>query len=153
LALLEEINVRPVRLGVLRTYMVRHGIGPMPTHDPAWDGALPELHNGDQGWQGPVRRGPLDLPLLRYAVRVAGGIDGLAVNGMDRIGEEVKVCVDRTSLSGKPWEGTSRFESVKRHELGSFLEKELRKPVLIESWGPSASDRKWRSLPKKGIME
>ena len=38
--------------GVLRTYLTRHGAGPLPTHDVSLDGLLPEPHNSGEGWQG-----------------------------------------------------------------------------------------------------
>ena len=57
LALLAGADPRIHRLGVIRSYMVRHGIGPFPTWDPGYDEAVPELHNEEDGWQGPVRRG------------------------------------------------------------------------------------------------
>ena len=45
-----------IRVGVIRTYLVRHGQGPLPTEDAALR-ALPEPHNADGPWQGRVRRG------------------------------------------------------------------------------------------------
>lgn len=81
------------RLGVVRAYTTRHGEGPFPTDDPAWARSLPERHNRSDGWQGRFRAGPLDLVLLRYAVRVAP-VDGLAVTCVDRLADldEVAVC-------------------------------------------------------------
>lgn len=84
-ALLAGADVHVTTLGVLRAYATRHGAGPLPTADPAFDDALPEPHNGDAGWQGAFRSGPLDLTLLRYALEVANGVDGLAVNHVDRV--------------------------------------------------------------------
>ena len=73
-------------LGVLRTYLVRHGAGPLPTEDPALD-ALPEPDNHPGPWQGRVRRGWPDLALLRYArdacARVGAPVDRLAVTHLD----------------------------------------------------------------------
>lgn len=70
-------------LGVTRTYMTRHGAGPLPT-----EAALgyPEPHNGTGPYQGAFRQGHLDPILLRYAVAVCGGIDGLVVNHLDMPG-------------------------------------------------------------------
>ncbi len=72
------------RLGVLRSYMVRHGPGPLPTDDGALAG-LPEAHNAHGPWQGPVRRGWLDFALLRYALACCGGADGLALTHLDAL--------------------------------------------------------------------
>lgn len=73
-------------LGVLRTYLTRHGAGPLPTFDAALDG-LSEPHNPDAGWQGRFRRGHPDALLLRYALRAVGRLDGLLVSHLDAIGE------------------------------------------------------------------
>lgn len=68
--------------GVLRSYMTRHGQGPLPTQDAALD-CLPEPHNASDGWQGTFRRGQPDAVLLRYALAVAGRLDGLLVSHLD----------------------------------------------------------------------
>ena len=39
------------RYGIVRSYLTRHGAGPLPTFDPELD-RLPEAHNADDGWQG-----------------------------------------------------------------------------------------------------
>lgn len=69
-------------LGVLRSYLTRHGAGPLPTHDATLT-ALPEPHNADDGWQGRFRRGHPDAVLLRYALAAAGRIDGLVLSHLD----------------------------------------------------------------------
>ncbi|MCK6681487.1 MAG: adenylosuccinate synthetase [Thermoanaerobaculia bacterium] len=76
---------RPVRIGVLRAYATRHGAGPFVTEDAGLTASLPEIHNVPNEWQGPMRAGWLDLVMLRYAVRVAGGVDALAVTNLDRL--------------------------------------------------------------------
>ena len=76
------IDAPVLRLGVLRSYLTRHGTGPLPTHDPALD-ILAEAHNADDGWQGLFRRGQPDRVLLRYAAAVNGGLDGLLVSHLD----------------------------------------------------------------------
>lgn len=69
------------RIGVTRTYTTRHGAGPFPSEDRTL--VLPEPHNPSDGWQGRFRVGALDLVLLRYAARVAGPLDQLAVTHCD----------------------------------------------------------------------
>lgn len=68
-ALIDEIGFTgPVEsIGVLRSYMTRHGDGPFPTEEPMapWPA---ELHNETAFWQGPFRRGWLDIPSLQYAL-------------------------------------------------------------------------------------
>lgn len=71
-------------VGVTRAYTVRHGPGPLPTEGRGPNGLI-EPHNGDAGWQGRFRSGALDGVLLRYAARICGGIDRLAVTWTDRV--------------------------------------------------------------------
>ncbi len=92
LSLLDGTDPRVYTLGVTRPYMIRHGPGPLPTADPAFDAAFPEPHNDDHGWQGPVRRGGLDLVLLRYAIQAAGRVDGLALTCLDKLDGAVPIC-------------------------------------------------------------
>ncbi len=75
------LNRPATTIGVTRTYSTRHGTGPLPSHDPDWD-VLTEPHNADDGWQGAFRRGPLDLPLLRYALHHSP-VDVLAITHCD----------------------------------------------------------------------
>jgi adenylosuccinate synthase len=72
-------------LGVLRAYAVRHGPGPLPTEDLLVSERTAEPHNQHGPWQGPVRKGWLDLVLLDYAVRAARRIDALAVTHLDSL--------------------------------------------------------------------
>ena len=83
-AVLEDLGIaRPVRhLGVLRSYLTRHGAGPLPTADAALD-RLQEPHNADDGWQGAFRRGHPDAVLLRYALEAVGQLDGLVASHLD----------------------------------------------------------------------
>ncbi|BDT90247.1 adenylosuccinate synthetase [Nocardia sputorum] len=80
-AMLAEIGESGYVLGVTRTYQTRHGAGPFPTEDSGLD--LPEPHNAAGRYQGEFRLGHLDTVLLRYAIEVSGGVDGLAVNHLD----------------------------------------------------------------------
>ena len=79
------IAARVRHLGVLRSYLTRHGAGPLPTQDAALD-RLAEPHNADAGWQGRFRRGQPDAVLWRYALAAVGSLDGLAASHLDAIG-------------------------------------------------------------------
>jgi adenylosuccinate synthase len=68
--------------GALRTYLTRHGVGPLPTEDASLD-LLPEPHNTTQGWQGRFRRGHPDSVLLQYALKCVGNLSGLLVSHLD----------------------------------------------------------------------
>jgi adenylosuccinate synthase len=81
--LLAEAGHGARRIGVVRTYTTRHGAGPHVTEDVTLSGALPDPHNGVGPWQGAFRIGHFDAVAHRYAVEVAGDIDGLAVTHAD----------------------------------------------------------------------
>jgi adenylosuccinate synthase len=81
-------DVEPTRVGVLRTYFTRHGPGPFVTEDASLLPHLPEPHNDAEvagGWQGAFRVGPFDAVAARYALKVCGGVDFLAVTHLDRL--------------------------------------------------------------------
>ncbi|MFN0185354.1 MAG: adenylosuccinate synthetase, partial [Aquabacterium sp.] len=71
-------------LGLLRSYLTRHGAGPLPTADASLN-ALPEPHNTDDTWQGRFRRGHPDAVLWRHALRATGRLDGLMVSHLDAL--------------------------------------------------------------------
>lgn len=158
------------RLGVIRAYSVRHGAGPFPT---AEDVALPEPHNTSHGWQGRFRVGGLDGVLLRYALEVCGGVDGLAVTCLDlqprpaacdayRGGgpdELVRASQGRVHrLRPGPREDLGHRErlgqwlrsvepvSSERTGIG-FVEAATGQPVWLASEGPAASHKRWIRLP------
>ena len=87
-------NGETTRLGLLRAYATRHGAGPFVTEDAALTAALPDSHNGNNPWQHHFRVGWLDFVALRYALAVAGKVDGLVVTNLDRIAalEQWRVC-------------------------------------------------------------
>lgn len=89
--------------GVLRSYLTRHGTGPLPTHDPSLD-ALPEPHNSGDGWQGRFRRGHPDAVLLRYALESVGELTGLLVSHLDIFerGVALKWCESYTNAGQLP---------------------------------------------------
>ncbi|MBI4257240.1 adenylosuccinate synthetase [Candidatus Uhrbacteria bacterium] len=76
-----------VHLGVHRAYTIRHGAGPMPTADPMMgERLLPGSHKENNRWQGEVRVGSLDLPLVRYALAASQGTyNGLAITWFDQL--------------------------------------------------------------------
>ena len=115
------------RLGVLRAYSTRHGAGPMVTYDEEMTAALPEPHNRTDGWQGNFRCGPFDLVTTRYALEVAGQLDGLAITCLDRVAhlDAIKVCV------AYRYEGTAG-----REELEPFFRFENEKIVGIRPHWP-----------------
>lgn len=73
------------RIGVLRTYLTRHGAGPFPTEHIVPESRVPEVHNATHQFMGRFRTGAFDCELARYAIKCCDGIDSLALTHMDRI--------------------------------------------------------------------
>jgi adenylosuccinate synthase len=92
--LIEQTGAEAVAvLGITRAYATRHGEGPLPTFDAQLTARLRDAGNPWNRWQGSLRCGWLDLPLLRYAAAVAGPLDGVVVNHLDQIRvTECQVC-------------------------------------------------------------
>lgn len=86
---------RPYILGLTRTYLTRHGLGPLPTENIVWPGDFTETHTKDDSEPGRFRVGCLDWNLLNYAGKVVSP-DGVAVSHLDRLPTEgkVPVCTD-----------------------------------------------------------
>ena len=113
-------------LGVLRSYLTRHGPGPLPTHDRALAARLAEPHNADEGWQGAFRRGHPDAVLLRYALAAAGPLDGLLASHLDAVeGAGLRWCTgyrtsDGASLASLPFNGAPDLDH--QHALTRLLQ-------------------------------
>lgn len=75
------------KLGLLRSYMVRHGPGPFPTEDLELENSIKDVekHNDTGRWQGKVRTGYFDFVAAKYALEVVGPLDGLVITHMDVI--------------------------------------------------------------------
>ncbi len=93
-----------VKLGVVRAYATRHGTGPFVTEDKDLSSRVRDYHNGNNAWQHEFRVGHLDLITLRYALKVAGRIDGLVVTNLDRLNEigTWQTCNRYQGLQGEP---------------------------------------------------
>ncbi len=163
------------RVGVSRTYAVRHGAGPLPTADAALEAALPEPHNVLGPWQGNVRRGWPDLVLHRYALAVTGGIDALALTHADALPRLAptgyRVCTQyRDDDAGSSIDAldvrpapdlahqekltrtlarvTPRYEAMAADDASVIarFERESRAPVTVVSRGPRACDVEYRGV-------
>lgn len=112
--LLHGSAVRMTTLGVLRAYATRHGAGPFPSEDAWLTKQLPDKHNRKDKWQGAFRVGWPDLLATRYALKVCGGVDSLAITNLDRLYDlgQIKVCV------------AYRYQSKDRFDLDRFFDWE-----------------------------
>lgn len=148
--LLEEWKIldKPTVLGTTRTYMTRHGAGPLPTENKELK--IPEAHNPYNRWQENFRIGYLDIPALLYSLKCVK-IDGLVVNHVDmlnRLGDIMCIgyndkyfrdAANREFLfKGKPI--LSKVSPVSRYI--DAIEDELKIPTMITADGPTAAHRK-----------
>ncbi|MGW6621187.1 adenylosuccinate synthetase [Nocardia sp. NPDC055002] len=156
-AMIRDIGGTAAVLGVTRTYMTRHGAGPLPTEAPL---GFPEPHNGTGHYQGAFRQGHLDPILLRYAVDVCGGIDGLVVNHLDmpgtlRAAQAYETPAGRSAelvpgrwrdldhqqwLTGQLFAATPILVPIDT-DPAAWLAERLRVPVVLTGHGPDRRDR------------
>jgi adenylosuccinate synthase len=142
-------------LGITRSYATRHGAGPLPTYSADLTGRLADPGNPWNRWQGAMRCGWPDLPLLRYAAAAAGPLDGLVVNHVDHTAAEGMVCVEYRDGDPEPaaapnlaWQErlTKRLESaepvVVRASIADLLDRLGNvAPVVVTGTGPTHADR------------
>jgi len=153
------------RIGILRSYMTRHGAGPLPTEMP--EPPVMEAHNKTTEWAGVFRAGPLDMVALRYAMEVEP-VDELAVTHLDQWKEFGAACIqyrpgevgDMEALGqghrivGQPT--PEQMESVTKAlsrcvpcyerwtDPVSEIENRLGRLVTIQGWGPRRQNKIWR---------
>jgi adenylosuccinate synthase len=89
-------------LGITRAYTTRHGDGPLPTYCPTLTERLPDPGNPRNAWQGGLRCGWLDLPLLRYAAAACGPLDGLVVNHLDHVADDFRIAEAYRGMTLEP---------------------------------------------------
>ncbi len=165
-------GVRPLRIiGCTRSYGSRHGAGIFPTEDRTLTATLADPGNPENPWQGSLRLGPLDLPLLRYAKEIVGRIDGLAVSHLDQYGAVGRINTAYT----RGLDGSGHYQRVMQRlaepswwptlaaqeELGGYIDASLPvyaeateqqllerlaqeiAPVVVEARGRTAGDRRF----------
>lgn len=96
-------NDTPFTLGVLRAYGHRHGAGPFVTEDASVRERFQDRYNPENPWQGAFRTGWIDLPALRYAIRMNGHVDALALTGLDRLSDlkRIRICTAYRTKDGR----------------------------------------------------
>jgi adenylosuccinate synthase len=157
-ALLDEAGTSAYRLGVLRTFTTRHGPGPLVTEDPTL--SLTDPYNPTNPWQGRFRVGHFDAVAHRYALDVAGGVDGLALTHLDTAAAhpELQLCdrYDTTdALRPGPPGDLDRQERLTRYLLHArphyagtpadwvtAVGDHLSVPVVLTSSGPASSQKR-----------
>jgi adenylosuccinate synthase len=149
-------------LGVTRAYSSRHGAGPFPTYSAELTARLVDPGNPWNRWQGSLRCGWLDLPLLRYAAAAVGPLDGIAVNHIDQVREgECRVCERYHNVTLSPsdapdlsWQGklTEQLQRAEPSLAATTADDVVRRlgeiaPVVLTGSGPTHQDRDFTELP------
>jgi len=143
-------------LGITRAYLTRHGAGPLPTYSAPLTEQLRDPGNPANAWQGSLRCGWLDLPLLRYAMEAVGPLDGLVVNHLDQVGDDWQLCprYRDTHLTPSPapdlaWQGRlmeelQRAEPRLRAASADQIVQALAEiaPVVVTATGADAASRR-----------
>jgi adenylosuccinate synthase len=161
--LIQATDVEAVAvLGITRAYTTRHGVGPLPTFSAELTERLPDAGNPRNRWQGGLRCGWLDLPLLRYAAAVAGPLDGIVVNHLDQVrGAEWRACEAYRNLTLTPsaapqlaWQSRltadlRRAEPVLAPATPDRIVRLLAElaPVVMTGTGPAHEQRQLTRLP------
>lgn len=164
-ALLAEAGQTATRLGVVRTYMTRHGPGPFVTEDPTLE--LPEPHNTRGVWQGPFRTGHFDAVALRYAAEITGSVDAVALTHLDvAAAKPLRLCRAYEEADGQPikrlvpgperdldWQERLTHRLLRARPVyadavpgqGNWpdvVAQVLGAPVAVASYGPTAADKR-----------
>ena len=159
--LVEATGVTEVAvLGITRTYLTRHGAGPLPTYNADLTERLRDPGNPANAWQGSLRCGWLDLPLLRYAAACVGPLDGLVVNHLDQVDGRFQMCerYDTEFLKNSPapnlaWQARlteqlqragPALQAAGRDEIIAALAEIA--PVVIQGAGPDHRARRGEAL-------
>ena len=149
-----------MRLGVLRTYTTRHGAGPLVTEDP--DLPLHDPHNPANRWQGAFRFGHFDAVAHRYALEVAGGVDGIALTHLDAVPPGLRICraydwTQRLEPAPGPAAGdhdrqealtrrlattTPVYDPAAPRDWVAAVSEAVGAPVVLTSHGPTAEDKR-----------
>lgn len=148
----------PFVLGLTRSYTTRHGAGPMPGESA--DVRIPEPHNVEERFTGAWRQGHLDLAALRYAARVAGGVDAIGLSHLDvfpgrvltswgaaadavlatTVDEPLAARRTRAARDARP----QYAECADPAALVARLENTIGAPVQLSADGPERGDRSLR---------
>lgn len=139
---LRDLGHQPYILGLTRSFMTRHGAGPLPSAraDDLSELTLPADDNSWGRWQGGFRTAALDLPLLHYSARILAEagveIDGISLSHLDAFGgSDVPVVVSYgdSLIPSYGWPFTSdRAEAFPRMNSDIFLEEAIlnAEPIL-----------------------
>jgi adenylosuccinate synthase len=148
------------RIGIMRSYMTRHGVGPFVSESEELGKILKDRNNPQNPWQDSIRFGWMDLLAINYGVFIAGQLDSLAITHMDvlqnrrywpvvnqyrgingywyprRQVREGKLCGE---ISERAFDSIPEFISWDKDDFILNISAELALPVTITSDGPETN--------------
>lgn len=124
-------------VGVVRSYVTRHGAGPLPTEGLSFP-MVEELHNAPNDYQGAFRQGWFDMALLQKALEINGGVDELAVSHLDAIKDDWRVAPQRDDSLRIPL----LLEACGAYCLSDLIEANFGIPVRYVGYGPTRENRR-----------
>jgi adenylosuccinate synthase len=150
-------------LGVTRTFLTRHGAGPLVTEHPDCLELITDDDNQHGQFQGSLRAGYLDLVTMKYAIScLTSKLDGLAITHCDKLGKPgtSKVCVAHEGVDLQTYSAAeasvAAFEFTKKYkdnkpvmkevsDLPDFVSKELQIPIFVKSSGKTWKEKNYGS--------
>lgn len=154
----------PEFVGVLRAFHTRHGAGPFPSATEKRPYLVRGEHN-DGGFAGAFKYGDFEEPLARYAVMADPNITSIALTCLDRAKnfgvttydarlslpaslQEQEANTKRLSPPVPPAKRIMKFVTGYPADLmPEFVADITGSPVRIQSWGPTAHDKKYFNFP------
>lgn len=142
-------------IGIVPCVWTRHGAGPFPTLKSE---VSIKTHNTESQWQGSVRFGWVDLPLLRYVLSKTR-VDSIAITQGDQVKWPMPVCESYTGANGEVYkqivsstaDGLEFYRPNYRTVQDVWdLGKSIEKPVSLTSYGATHESKStWRkNLPQ-----
>jgi len=146
------------KMGIIRSYLTRHGPGPFVTESTELSKKLNEKHNTNNVWQREFRAGWLDIAALKYALKINGHIDYLVVNHVDQLEQlenwNINIGYSHnnevyTPYMGEPditetmFQAKPIYQTVHKDNVLAAIKKHLNIPIAITGHGANTEDRKF----------
>ena len=119
----ENYDGNLIRIGVTRSYLTRHGAGPLPSFSQELTEQLVETHNNvANDWLGEFRVGYFDVIALQYALAFSGehkSFDGLFISYMDVLAKRTSwPVVDAYEYTGSETNLDEYFVTIRNENMG-----------------------------------
>lgn len=121
-----------------RSYLTRHGAGPLPNQVEKLDFAeVVDPTNCHNPWQGTMRFAPLDIAVLRAAIEA--DLSDVAGTGIEIAPSLGISCLDQIRERGVYLIGDTRHV-IERDCIAHWIHRQVGLPVFLTSYGPTRDD-------------